>query len=97
MKAGEICTKAATLVGGDREKVHGEKGKNFGNIARMWNAYLGIRKEREKELTATDVAIMAVLMKVARTQSGEFNIDDFVDIAGYAGCAGELGGREKDD
>jgi len=33
---------------------------------------------------------MMILLKMARQMTGEYNPDDFVDMAGYAGCAGEI-------
>jgi hypothetical protein len=30
------------------------------------------------------------LFKIARRHSGSYNADDYVDAAGYAGCAGEI-------
>lgn len=41
-------------------------------------------------ITADQVALMMVLLKVARTKTGGLNIDDYVDMAGYAGVAGEI-------
>lgn len=90
MKAHEILTKAASYVSGDRENTHGPKERNHQNIADMWNAYLAIRKDPDGILTPTDVLHMMVLLKVARTQLGALNMDDYVDMAGYAGCAGEV-------
>jgi hypothetical protein len=95
MKAGEICAKAAELVGGDREATHGDKVENHQNIARLWNAYLGWRLPDGAALTAKDVALMMALLKIARTKLGAHNPDDFVDLAGYAGCAGEIASREQ--
>ena len=34
-----------------------------------------------------------VLLKVARTKTGSLNRDDFVDMVGYAGLAGEIAGK----
>jgi hypothetical protein len=93
MNAVEICQKAAELVGGDRDRQHGDKHANFERIATMWNAYLEIRRDYGKPLTGVDVGLMMSLMKVARMQSGAFNVDDFVDAAGYVGCAGEIAGK----
>ena len=31
-----------------------------------------------------------VLLKIARTQAGSHNIDDYVDACGYAAIAGEI-------
>ena len=43
-------------------------------------------------ITADDVAIMMILLKISRhTQGEKINIDNFVDMAGYAAIAGEIG------
>jgi len=86
-KAGDVCGHAAELVGGDRAKQHGDKATNHQNIANLWTAYLGT------PVTADQVAIMMVLLKVARTKTGAVNRDDFVDMAGYAGVAAEIVGK----
>ena len=90
MRAHQIAARAAELVGGDRDRQHGKKLTNFANIALMWNAYLAIRREPGQPLDAADVAHMMVLMKTARTQTGTLNLDDHIDMAGYAACAGEV-------
>jgi hypothetical protein len=93
MKATEICAKAAELVGGDRDRTHGNKLKNHQNIADLWNAYLGVRLGLDsptEALSPLDVALMMALLKIARTMSGSHNPDDYVDLAGYGGCAGEI-------
>lgn len=42
-------------------------------------------------ITPTDVAVMMTLFKIGRiTTAGEFTADSFVDLCGYAACAGEL-------
>lgn len=92
MNAQQVCSKAAELVGGDRAKTHGDKQTNFQNTADLWSAWLwrrGLLKSGDG-LSAQDVAAMMILLKLARTLTGSFNIDDYVDIAGYAGCAAEI-------
>lgn len=79
--ASYVLETAARLVSGDRAVQNGDKRANHQNIAALWSAYTG------HIITAHDVAIMMVLLKVARTKSGRFNPDDYVDMAGYAGCA----------
>lgn len=91
VKAQDIATKAASLVGGDRERMHGEKQQNFDNIAKLWNAWLDISRT---PLTGADVATLMELLKIARRFSGDFNLDDFIDGAGYAAIAGELSSIE---
>lgn len=99
--AGEVCIAAATLVAGDRAVTHGDKSINFQNTADAWNAILrakarkaGWPAERATmmfvTLDALDVANMLEAFKIARRYSGSHNIDDYVDGAGYAGCAGEI-------
>ncbi|TIX28944.1 DUF6378 domain-containing protein [Mesorhizobium sp.] len=90
MRATDIAAKAADLVGGDREQQHGKKVDNFGRIATVWNAWLAVRRDPSAPLDAHDVGILMVLMKAARTQSGSHNMDDYVDMAGYAACSGEV-------
>ncbi|MDF2809483.1 MAG: Che12p58 [Microvirga sp.] len=90
MRAHEIAAKAADLVGGDRDRQHGQKADNFKRIAAMWNAYLSIRRDPAEPLSAVDVGHMMAAMKLARTQSGALNLDDYVDAAGYMACAGEV-------
>lgn len=91
MKASEIAKKASDLVGGDREETHGDKLKNFANVAAMWNAVLKCAgKLPANELNALDVANMMEAMKIARRYTGSHNIDDYVDGAGYAACGGQI-------
>jgi len=94
VRAGEVAEKAAKLVAGDRENTHGNKARNFTNIVTLWNAYLAIRTEPAAPLSALDHAHMMVLLKIARTQLGAANIDDHIDMTGYAACAGEIASGE---
>jgi hypothetical protein len=91
VRATDIATKAAELVGGDRDRQHGNKLDNFKRIAAVWNGILaaaGITTSRP--LDAHDVANILEGMKIARRYSGTFNEDDYVDGAGYSACAGEI-------
>lgn len=84
-----VLETAANLVSGDRAAQNGDKLTNHQNIAELWSAYTG------QVITAHDVAIMMVLLKVARTKAGRFNPDDYIDMAGYAGCAIECYAEDK--
>jgi hypothetical protein len=90
MKARDICDTAAGLVSGDRAAMHGNMLSNFTRIAALWNAYLG-----EDVVTPVDVGLMLALLKVARVKSGSHNMDNYVDLAGYAGCSGEVAAALK--
>lgn len=83
MKRAEILDAARACVCGERELDYGKPEDNFERIAKLWNAY------RDDSFTPKDVAIMMALLKVARIRGGHKD-DNFVDLAGYAACAGEL-------
>ena len=36
-----------------------------------------------------------VLLKIARTQAGEHNTDDYIDACGYSAIAGEISNKRK--
>jgi uncharacterized phage protein gp47/JayE len=80
----EIIEKVQNIVAYDREITHGNRKTNHDNIAKMWSSYL------DKKITGLDVALMMVLLKTARTKTGSYNPDDFIDMAGYSVIAGEL-------
>ena len=84
-----ILEKAIACVCGEREQDYGAPEDNFKTIGRLWTAYTGVT------FTAKDVAMMMALLKVARIKAGD-KADSFVDLAGYAACAGEIVGAEKD-
>ena len=72
---------------GDRERQYGTPEYNFGVIAELWNIYL---YNREQQIDAHDVAVMMCLLKIARIASGQEKSDNYIDLAGYAACAGEI-------
>ena len=86
----EIAQKAAEIIGGDRAGLHGDVAKNHANIAALWNAILGVAGKLNAPLDAHDAATMMEGLKIARRYSGAFNLDDYIDGAGYAACAGEI-------
>ena len=98
VSAASVCAEAARLVAGDREKTHGPKMENFRNIAEMMTGYLRARRLLKEgvSLTALDASLLMCQMKIARTMAGGYNPDDFVDLAGYAGCAGEIADQLRD-
>jgi hypothetical protein len=93
MNAVDLIEKAGDLVGGDRAKQHGDKHRNFANIAALWNAYL--QPKQGALISATDVGYMMALLKIARAQSGAINDDDAIDAIGYIACAGEIANSKR--
>lgn len=90
MNAKEVAYKAGDLVGGDRQKQHGTKEECFGKMASLLNAYCTNRRNTTDPFTAVDAAHIMVLWKMARTQTGSYNPDDWIDMCGYSACAAEL-------
>lgn len=75
---------ASAAINGPREESYGSPSENFSTIARLWSVYLGYT------IMPEDVAILMVLLKAARAKNGEFNLDTYVDIAGYAALGAEV-------
>lgn len=84
MNREEILHEAEKCVCGQREQDYGTPENNFQLIANLWSIYLG------HDVTAIDVAMMMVMLKIARIRTGGGSGDSFVDIAGYAACGGEI-------
>lgn len=84
MTRNEILKAAEKCVCGDREQDYGSPESNFNRIAEFWGTYLGA------EINAKDVAAMLALLKIARIASGHAKDDNWVDLAGYAACGGEI-------
>ena len=82
--AAALLAEAAELAGGERSRQHGPARQTLGLTAELWSAYLGI------DVQVADVALLMALLKIARARTGAPILDHFVDMAGYAGIAGEL-------
>lgn len=84
MKRKEVLVGAYRCVMEDRAATHGDAEDTFSAIARVWSARLGI------DLRPDQVAIMMVDLKTCRAWSNPAHGDNWVDMAGYAACGGEL-------
>lgn len=87
----ELLSKAIEITEGARQQHYGSPEDNFKNIAELWQLYLSQRFEDtdEPEIKTTDVAIMMLLMKVARLVNDPHHDDSWLDIAGYAACGSQ--------
>lgn len=81
-----ILDAAENCVCQDRQDTHGRPEDSFGAIADLWTAYLGTGQE----IDPVDVANMMILLKIGRAKANPKHQDNWVDIAGYAACAGEI-------
>lgn len=95
MKRQEILQAAETCVCGHREHDYGNPENNFETIGLLWSVYLNAAHPEYTQkfplngITPKDVAAMMALLKIARIATGNTE-DSFVDLAGYAACAGEI-------
>lgn len=81
----DILNQSSDLLLGDRLVDHGPPEENHQRIADYWNIKLASVLTRK--LTPADVAIMMVLLKIARTEN-DSKEDTFVDMASYSALAG---------
>lgn len=98
MRAGEMLEHAAGLVSGQRAVDYGDKLHNHQRIAALWRMWLA-EQEKPCAITAYDVAMMMLLLKVARLMHSPGHADSHIDIAGYASILEEItdNGRKKDE
>ena len=88
MTRDKILEQALHCVSGDREQDYGSPEQNFRTIALMWSVY--IQRLGRGYLEDRDVAAMLALLKIARIASGHAKADNWIDLAGYAACGGEI-------
>lgn len=100
MTRSEILDAARSIVTGEREKQYGKPEDNFTTIGKLWEIYLRGRcvgGDADISINPEDVAMMMALLKIARIMTGTGTGDSFVDLAGYAACAGEIVGGQDND
>lgn len=86
----EILEAAAKCVNGDRDQQYGRPENSFSTIANLWETYLHATGHDGAKIEPADVAAMLALLKIARIATGVQKADNWVDLAGYAACGGEL-------
>ena len=89
MNRKSVLDTALKCVCGDREQDYGSPENSFRTIANLWIDYL-LAKDDVLDIQPHDVAAMLALLKIARIASGHAKADNWVDLAGYAACGGEL-------
>lgn len=86
MKREDILQQAMQVITRERKDQYGNLETNLSLIANLWSDYIGYQFKPD------DVAMMMVLLKVARNKTGTNHADNYVDIAGYAAIAAEASG-----
>lgn len=90
----EILEAAEKCVCGQREEDYGTPEDNFKLIAELWMPVIRqcVPPGADVRVLPEAVALMMVLLKVARLLNNPQHLDSWVDLAGYAACGGEIGG-----
>jgi hypothetical protein len=83
MNRGDILKEAARLTSSDRQNQYGDPRINHSRIADLWTTYL------ETQIEPDQVAICMALVKIARLMETQ-SADSYIDLAAYAGIAGEI-------
>jgi len=81
---------AAEAAVKDREGSYGSPQENFERIAKLWNVILAGKLGEEHEISAADVAMMMIGIKLARLIETPDHQDSAVDAAGYAALLAEI-------
>ena len=81
---GEAMLKEAASIVTARRKAYGDATALFDQIARRWSLTLGV------EITAAQVALCLIDLKLARLTTDPAHADSIMDIAGYAACLKEV-------
>ena len=103
-KRGKILMQALEIINGDRQDTYGKPEDSFALIAEYWNSYLislqknileknGFNPKEYKLVNMLDckgVAEMMMLFKIARMSGQKPNLDNYLDLVGYAGIAADM-------
>ena len=81
---GEMLLQHAAGVVKHRRNLYGEPATLFERIAARWSQVLGC------EVTAAQVALCLIDLKLARLVRDPSHLDSIVDVAGYAACLREV-------
>ena len=91
IKRGSVLLDAHTVINGERQDVYGSPEDSFALISSYWTTYLRstIEKEKRSYFTASDVAMMMVLFKIAR-EANQHKADNICDACGYLGIYADM-------
>lgn len=92
-----VLIEAEKCVCGQREQDYGTPEDSFQKIAALWNAYLSNNSIVDTVFSASDVAAMLALLKIARISENPQHMDSWVDGCGYFACGGEIAGKGENN
>ena len=81
---GEVILEQAADIVVQRRGAYGDATTLFDQIARRWSLTLGT------EVTAAQVALCLIDLKLARLTIDPAHADSIMDVAGYAACLAEV-------
>lgn len=90
----EILEAAHEAVNVDRQETYGPPENSFQLIADLWGQYMS--RHKPGPMKSHEVAILLILMKVARLAKSPKHMNNWTDIAGYAACGAELASQFQD-
>jgi hypothetical protein len=95
MKAGEMLKAAIELVDGQRAKDYGDKYDNHERISKLWTMWMWETRhtrypDAQCHIKPYDVAMMMLMVKIARLMHSPGHPDSHLDIAGYASILEEI-------
>lgn len=85
-----VIAEADRIISGPRAAFYGDATVNHQRIADFWNTYImhvAEARDGNPELLPHDVAIMMILLKLARIVESPSHRDSYVDTIGYAALA----------
>lgn len=84
----QVLRTAESLVNGQRADDYGPPAGNFGRVAAMWSAQFAAKLK--EPLTADEVAIALVHLKLSRLANTPDHADSFIDACGYLALGAEI-------
>ena len=88
-----VLDEAKRITASDRQQDYGHPSEDFTRTARMWTGILAAKLREDAEVSAMDVPLCMIAVKLAR-QAHRHKRDNLVDIAGYARTAAMVAGDE---
>jgi len=88
-----VLDEAKRITEGSRQSDYGHPADDFARTARMWTGILAGKLRDGAEVSAMDVPLCMIAVKLAR-QAHRHKRDNLVDIAGYARTAAMVAGDE---
>tara|TARA_R100000995_G_scaffold69759_1_gene38332 strand:- start:1444 stop:1779 length:336 start_codon:yes stop_codon:yes gene_type:complete len=82
VKANDILQKAKDAID-DRGPNYGHPREHFLRISKLWSTILGV------DISVEEVGMMMMGVKMARIMENPKHLDNWIDIAGYAGVTGQ--------